>query len=172
MLLAFEAQKNTIIFVVYYYTMLYLLFVLSYNVNVFMAKSVCSRVSRQKGTISIKIFKRLLAIGAIAGAVAGAYYFWKNSKEEDNLDDPEKDVNDDLEDFLQKETESQDSNDEEAKREYVPLNFSKEAVDEVKKEDAGESAHIIGEPRKNYESPIEKAADNNTVSEYTPNSFA
>ena len=74
--------------------------------------------------------------------------------------------------FLQKETESQDSNDEEAKREYVPLNFSKEAVDEVKKEDAGESAHIIGEPRKNYESPIEKAADNNTVSEYTPNSFA
>ena len=76
---------------------------------------------------------RLLALTAVIGAAAGAYYYYKSK--DDSLEDFEDDVNDDLEDFLKTETDS------DGKREYVPLNFSKETVEEAKEtiKKAGES---------------------------------
>lgn len=79
---------------------------------------------------------KLLALTAVIGAAAGAYYYYKSKEDAlEDFDDFDDDVNDDLEDFLKKETSG------DSKREYVPLNFSKETVDEAKEtiKKAGES---------------------------------
>lgn len=73
-----------------------------------------------------KGFGKFLAGAVIAGAAAaGVYYLLKAKDDEDDFDDFDDDVNDDLEDFLKEET----SDTEKSKREYVPLNFSKDKVD-------------------------------------------
>lgn len=76
---------------------------------------------------------KLLALAAVIGAAAGAYYYYKSKDE--SFDDFDDDMNDDLDEFLKSETDT------DSKREYVPLNFSKEAMDEAKEtiKKAGES---------------------------------
>lgn len=71
---------------------------------------------------------KFLALSAVIGAAAGAYYYYKSKDNDlDDFDDFDDDLNEDLEDFLKNETDGEDS-----KREYVPLNFSKETVAEAK----------------------------------------
>ena len=76
---------------------------------------------------------KLLALAAVIGAAAGAYYYYKSK--DDSFDDFDDDMNDDLDEFLKSETDA------DSKREYVPLNFSKEAMAEAKEtiKKAGES---------------------------------
>ena len=92
-----------------------------------------------------KGFGKFLAGVVIAGAAAaGVYYLLKAKEDEDDFDDFDDDVNDDLEDFLKDET----SKDDKSKREYVPLNFSKEAAantaDSASVSDIKETASDIG----------------------------
>ncbi|MBR2186907.1 MAG: hypothetical protein IJ857_06180 [Lachnospiraceae bacterium] len=76
-----------------------------------------------------KKFGKFLLFSLFAGAAAaGTYYFLKNKETEDSFEDSEPDVNDELEEFLKNESESVPVP---AKREYVPLNFSKEEVEDA-----------------------------------------
>ena len=148
-----------------------------------------------------KKFGKFLLFSLLAGAAAaGVYYFLKDRDDEDLFEDSEPDVNDDLEEFLKKESEngpdtgsrndtvsesdvpvvpedketaSEETASEETAsedgtsgREYVPLNFSKEAVEE-----AGEN--IIGTPAREETSPVEKASETagENVSSFSFSSF-
>ena len=153
-----------------------------------------------------KKFGKFLLFSLLAGAAAaGVYYFLKDRDDEDLFEDSEPDVNDDLEEFLKKESEngpdtasksdagseggtpavpedkgtaseekaseetaSEETASEESTpgREYVPLNFSKEAVEE-----AGEN--IIGTPAREEASPVEKASETagENVSSFSFSSF-
>ena len=76
-----------------------------------------------------KKFGKFLLFSLFAGAAAaGTYYFLKNKETEDSFEDSEPDVNDELEEFLKNESESVPVP---AEREYVPLNFSKEEVEDA-----------------------------------------
>ncbi len=81
-----------------------------------------------------KKFGKFLLFSLFAGAAAaGTWYFLKDRTEEDLFEDSEPDVNDELEEFLKDETEK--APDQSIKtREYVPLNFSKEAVQDATEE--------------------------------------
>ncbi len=111
-----------------------------------------------------KGFGKFLAGAIIAGAAAaGAYYLLKAKEDEDDFDDFDDDVNDDLEDFLKEETAGRE---EKSRREYVPLNFSKEAVNEVKKDiekTAGtikeEGPKIIGDVKSKIKSDVNVVKD-------------
>lgn len=110
---------------------------------------------------------RLLALTAVIGAAAGAYYYYKSKdgalEDFDDFDDFDDDVNDDLEDFLKNETEN------DAKREYVPLNFSKETMEEAKEtiKKAGETVEdAVSDTVKNVVKP---ETPNGKVEEFTFN---
>ncbi len=92
-----------------------------------------------------KKFGKFLLFSLFAGAAAaGTYYFLKNKETEDSFEDSEPDVNDELEEFLKNESESAPVP---AKREYVPLNFSKEEVEDaenaVDEEEAAEKEAAV-----------------------------
>ncbi len=94
-----------------------------------------------------KKFGKFLLFSLFAGAAAaGTYYFLKNKEDEDAFEDSEPDVNDELEEFLKNESESDPIP---AKREYVPLNFSKEDVEDaenaVDEEEAAEKEPVVQE---------------------------
>ncbi len=86
---------------------------------------------------------RFFLFSVIAGAAAaGTYYFLKERKNEELFEDSEPDVNDELEQFLNEETVSAPG--VSSSREYVPLNFSREALQDAEKEEVAEEA--AGEP--------------------------
>lgn len=112
-------------------------------------------------------FGKFLLFSAIAGiAAAGAYYYLKDMRDEDYFEDSDPDVNDDLEEFLRNES-AKGPDPSSGKREYVPLNFSKEAVEDVSEE------NIIGKPLEETKPSVEKAADtdNDKVSTFSFSSF-
>ncbi len=137
-----------------------------------------------------KKFGKFLLFSLLAGAAAaGVYYYFKDKNDEDFFEDSEPDVNDDLEEFLKKESEKgpepgshedpgndtvtetdtatdADTETTVSNREYVPLNFSKEAVAEAEE-------NIIGTPAEEVKPSVEKAADvaNDNVSSFSFSSF-
>ncbi len=129
-----------------------------------------------------KKFGKFLLFSLLAGAAAaGVYYYLKDKNDEDFFEDSEPDVNDDLEEFLKKESEkgpepdsavnpvtdtTADTETTVSNREYVPLNFSKEAVEEAEE-------NIIGTPAEEVKPAVEKAVDaaNENVSSFSFSSF-
>ena len=112
-------------------------------------------------------FGKFLLFSALAGiAAAGAYYYLKDMRDEDYFEDSDPDVNDELEEFLRNES-ARGPEEPEGKREYVPLNFSKEAVEDVSEE------NIIGRPVEEEKPSVEKAADaeNDKISTFSFSSF-
>ncbi len=88
-----------------------------------------------------KIMKVLLGVTILAGAAAGAYYFLTRNDDTD-FDDFDEESNDDLQDFLDKETKASEDH-------YVSLDLTKDKVSEDDK--------IIGDVKKEEESKIVKA---------------
>ncbi len=115
-----------------------------------------------------KKFGKFLLFSLLAGvAAAGAYYYLKDRNDEDFFEDSEPDVNDDLEEFLKNESEKgPEQDDDTSNREYVPLNFSKEAVEEAEE-------NIIGTPVEEVKNTVEKASEavNENVSSFSFSSF-
>ncbi len=110
-----------------------------------------------------KFFLFSLFAGA---AAAGVYYYLKDRNEEDYFEDTDPDVNDELEEFLKQESEK-GPDASMTDREYVPLNFSKQAVEDA------ESENIIGKPAEEVKSTVEKASEtaNDNVSTFSFSSF-
>ena len=103
-----------------------------------------------------KGFGKFVLFSLFAGAAAaGTLYYLNNKKEEDLFEDSEPDVNDDLEEFLKNESGSGPSASE---REYVPLNFSREAVLDAEKDTAEEKPEEKAEPEKQEEAVPEEPA--------------
>ncbi len=114
----------------------------------------------------MKKFGKFITFALLAGAAAaGTYYFLKDRQDEDFFEDSDHDVNDDLEEFLKKEAEGKDVSPV-TKREYVPLNFSKETADSSDKEEK-----IIGEAEKSTENNVEKDPSSDKVSTFRFSSF-
>lgn len=110
-------------------------------------------------------FGKFLLFSVFAGAAAaGMYYFLKDRNDEDYFEDTEPDVNDDLEEFLKNESEKEPEA-ERPDREYVPLNFTKEAVQDAE--------NIIGKPAEEVKNTVEKASEtvNENVSTFSFTSF-
>ncbi|SKB59080.1 hypothetical protein SAMN06296386_102337 [Lachnospiraceae bacterium] len=114
----------------------------------------------------MKKLGKFITFALLAGAAAaGTYYLLKDIKDEDSFEDSDRDVNDDLEEFLKNEAEAKDISPA-AKREYVPLNFSKETTDIAPAEDK-----IIGETEKSSENNVEKDPASDKVSTFRFSSF-
>ncbi len=111
----------------------------------------------------MKKLGRLITFALLAGAAAaGTYYYLKERDNEDSFEDSDRDVNDDLEEFLKNEAEAKDVSPA-AKREYVPLNFSKETASAEDK--------IIGETAKPAENNVEKDPSSDKFSTFSFSSF-
>ncbi len=114
-----------------------------------------------------KRFGKFILFSLFAGAAAaGVYYYLKDRNDEDYFEDSDPDVNDELEEFLKQESENGPDTSS-AGREYVPLNFSKQAVEDA------ESENIIGTPEEESKPPVEKAseAEKDNVSTFSFSSF-
>ena len=114
----------------------------------------------------MKKLGKLITFALLAGAAAaGTYYYLKERDNEDSFEDSDRDVNDDLEEFLKNEAEAKDVSPA-AKREYVPLNFLKETVETASAEDK-----IIGEAAKPAENNVEKDPSSEKFSTFSFSSF-
>jgi len=118
-----------------------------------------------------KKFGKFLLFSLLAGAAAaGAYYYLKDRHDEDLFEDSDPDVNDELEEFLKKESEKgPDTEETEAlssDREYVPLHFSKQAALDAE-------SNIIGTPQEEPKNTVEKASEmsEDQVSTFSFSSF-
>ena len=101
---------------------------------------------------------RFFLFSVLAGAAAaGTYYFLKERKNEELFEDSEPDVNDELEQFLNEETVSAPG--VSSSREYVPLNFSREALQDAEKEEVSEEPAPEPEPESEPEpEPVKEPA--------------
>ena len=118
-----------------------------------------------------KKFGKFLLFTLLAGAAAaGAYYYLKDRQDEDLFEDSDPDVNDELEEFLKHESEKGPDDEEieplTSDREYVPLNFSKQAALEAE-------SNIIGTPQEEPKNMVEKASETNEdqISTFSFSSF-
>ncbi|MBQ9549847.1 MAG: hypothetical protein IJU87_03455 [Lachnospiraceae bacterium] len=118
-----------------------------------------------------KKFGKFLLFSLLAGAAAaGVYYYLKDRQDEDLFEDSDPDVNDELEEFLKKESEKGPDADEvespASDREYVPLHFSKQAALDAE-------SNIIGTPEEKPKNTVEKASetDDDQISTFSFSSF-
>ncbi len=92
-----------------------------------------------------------------AAAGVGTYLYLKNREAEDEFEDSGDDVNDDLEEFLKSEAEAAGETAE--KREYVPLNFTRESDGADEPAPAEEAAEAVEEAVDAAAEAADEAAD-------------
>ncbi|MCR5746272.1 MAG: hypothetical protein K6G03_01015 [Lachnospiraceae bacterium] len=94
-----------------------------------------------------KFMKVFLGLAIVGGALAGVYYFLTNDKyaDTDDFDDLEDEDNDDLQDFLDKERQSDDH--------YVTLDLTKDK--------ASENDKVIGQVKTDDSNVVKADSDVN-----------